>query len=72
MTNVATLWQLIFCFGNVKQSWPKCCHAIADIYIAGSDQVHSNGMCAIADNLMAMTRPMGTLSLYAIIFGGKN
>ena len=46
-------------FGNVKQSLPKCCHAIAGIYIAGSDKFHSNGMCAIAGNKMAMTRPMG-------------
>ena len=46
-------------FGNVKQSLPKCCHAIAGIYIAGSDKFHSNGMCAIVGNKMAMTRPMG-------------
>ena len=46
-------------FGNVKHSFPKCFHAIAIIYIAGSDKFHSNGMCAIADNKMAMTRPMG-------------
>ena len=46
-------------FDNIKQSLPKCCHAIADIYIAGNDKFHSNGMCAIAGNKMAMTRPMG-------------
>ena len=62
------MWQLCgnfvatdIAFGNVKQSLPKCCHAIAGIYIAGSDKFHSNGMCAIAGNKMAMTRPMGRM-----------
>ena len=59
MTNLATLWQLIYCFGNVKDSLPKCCHVIAGLYIAGSDQFHSNGFCAIAGNFMAVTSLMG-------------
>ena len=48
-------------FDNIKQSLPKCCHTIADIYIAGNDKFHSNGMCAIAGKKMAMTRPMGNM-----------
>ena len=50
MTNVATFVATDIAFGNVKQSLPKCCHAIAGIYIAGGDKIHSNGIYAIADN----------------------
>ena len=57
---------------NIKQSLPKCCHAIADIYIAGNDKFHSNGMCAIAGNKMAMTRPMGYVDSVVTYQSHKN